>query len=280
MKTIKIEDVAKIYQDLLGHAYNVQVNNILQYTDNKIQACIYPTRRPYKVKGINSEVLEIYIEIYIPVKQREKQDTILNHINNSINGLKEGEFESVGDAWSFCSTLDFTRPLVPPQIDSGNICQLITLQGNVLVSASDGAMLLNDFEQTLIIEEENETTTGVLRVLKDDLNVENEPEQVFLCNEKMGGAYNKTQLSGKSITILLMNDPLCKRLVLAMEKIRPFHQNQIVEVETSIKKWGESHISKYILGNISRNGIAGAFSQITLTLLPISSVLEVGDDDE
>lgn len=280
MKTIKIEDVAKIYQDLLGHNYDVNVNNILEFSKNKIPVCVYPTRRPYKVKGINSEVLEIYIEVYIPITERLNQDNILNHINQTINGLQEGEFESGGETWSFYSTLDFTRPLMPPQIDSGSFNQLLSLQGNILVSASDGAMLLNDIEQTLTITEGETITTGELRVLRDDLNVENSPEQIFLCNEKMGGAYNKTQMSGKTITILLMNDPLCKRLVMAMEKIKPFDINQIFEIETKFKKWNESYTLKYVLTNLSRSSSAGAFSQISLTLLPISSILEAGDEDE
>lgn len=283
MKCVNIEDIAKVYGDLLGHNYCADVNSNFNFTGKKIQVCIYPTRTPYKVRNINSEVIQIAIEIYMPVTYTAQRDAILNHINKSINGLQEGEFESNGDTWSYCSTLDFTRPLMAPMVDSGQFMQLVSLQGQILVSASDGAMLLNDIKHELTIDEVDEngvitTTYGELKVLEDDTSSQNEPEATLMCNEAFASAYNKTQSSSMSINILLMNDNLCKRLVKAIERIEPFDKNQIFKLDTTYKKWDLKSSQEYILTSAVRSGRAGAFSVISLTFMHASSI--IGEEDE
>ena len=279
MKTINIEDIAKEYERLLGHNFDVKINTNLDYTNNKIQTCVYPTRRPYKVKDINSEVIEIYIEIYLPVTYVAQKDAWLNHINKAINGLVEGEFDSNGDTWSYCSTLDFTRPLMSPMVDSGQFMQLVSLQGQMLVSASDGAMLLNDVNYVLSVDEVEEngtitTTSGELKLLETNTNSTNEPESTLMCNEVFAGAYNRTQSSVLNLSCLVMNDRISRRFVQAIERIKPFEKNQIFNLSKVYKKWKLATNQKYILTDVTISGRAGAFSILTMSFMHASSVLE------
>lgn len=274
MKCVKIEDVAQIYEKLLGHNFDVKVNANLDFKSNKIQCCVYPTRRPYKVKDINSEVLDIYIEVYLPITYVAQQNAWLNHINKSINGLQEGEFESNGDKWSYCSTLDFTRPLMAPTVDSGQFMQLVSLQGQMLVSASDGAMVGNDIQYTLSFKENDKQYSGALRVLHKTTAMEKQTETTPLTGEKFAGAFNRTQAMSYTFIILLQKDDFHKRLFSAIEAFEPLEINQIFELSYYVPAYDIKQSKRLILSNGEVTENAGAFTTLTLAFMDASNVLE------
>ena len=151
--TFRIEDLAKVYQNILGNSYySIDVYSNLKVDGNIIQGIIKPYRRPFKLSNIKAETVELILEFYISVrKNKEKLDEFSDLAK--ICGLKKGTFTSNNKTYTYHSFLDFASPANAPVADFGDYTQVVILNGTCLVSeASGGAMVSNELKTEFIIE--------------------------------------------------------------------------------------------------------------------------------
>ena len=278
MTNLRVEDLALKIQEMLGENYRVNVNCDINPSSNKIQAVLYPTRKPYKIEGINSEVIEIYIELYMPVLIQEKKEQILAHVNRALNGYRKGIMTSNGEEFSFFSFLDFIRPLQAPVVDTGTMMQLIALTGSVLITGNDGAVASNEIKTSITLFPDNSerSITQEIEVLSATPENTVEPESPLMSREKKAKSFSKTQSNHYTYVFLLMKDKFCKAIVEGLYGEDCFELNQPFQITEVYPFWNDLTIVKdcvLVSGSISRN--AGAFATVTMTF---HDRLEVSDE--
>ena len=271
MTNLRVEDLAVKFQDLLGENYRVSVNCDINPSADKVQVVLYPSRKPYKIEGINSEVIEIYVELYMPVLIQETKEQILAQVNKALNGYRKGKIISNGEEFKFFSFLDFIRPLQAPVVDTGTMMQLIALTGSVLITGQNGALVGNEVETSFIFnpEKPEERLEGKVEVLSSSFSLVKEPESPQMASSKVAKAFNKTQVYSYSFTLLLLKDEIGERMLKGVRNILPFELNERVDIKEVYPPFkGVDNLeieNQCVITGCQMDRNAGAFTTVNFT---------------
>lgn len=205
---IRIEDIAKIYNDLIGNHFNIEVNCNLDVNGTQTQGIMFATRRPFAVSGLKAEALDINLEFYVNVTSKMNKLELLTEISKLL-GTKQGSYTSNGEEFTYSSFLEFGRPTSAPLVDMGNYKQVIFVNGSCFVSAKSGGVKMSNDIKTYL------TFNGKRgRVYPKIININNVREvdapTKANCNES--GAQVKTQGVARSLSIYDLRDDICKEL--------------------------------------------------------------------
>lgn len=271
MTNLRVEDLALKIQEMLGENYRVSVNCDVNPSANEVQVVLFTTRKPYKIEGINSEVMEIYIELYMPVLIQEKKEQILAQINSKLNGYRKGKIISSGEEYKFFSFLDFIRPLQAPVVDTGTMMQLIALTGSVLITGSNGALAGNEVETSFIFNPDNAETRleGKVEVLSSSFALVKEAESPQMASSNIAKAFNKTQVYSYSFTLLLLKNKIGERILKGVRNIQPFELNERVDIKEIYPPFtGVDNLeieNQCVITGCQLDRNAGAFSTVNIT---------------
>lgn len=258
---IRIEDLATMYNELLGDSYfDLAVNTNIDYMQSKTQAVIYATRRPFAIPNLDAETIELAFEFYINVDNPNTMYDMLNAINN-INGLKEGSFDSNDNTYTYTSFLTFPRPLSAPQADTGSLMQVVQLTGTVFISNSiSGIKMGNDVRTYLTIDETRE------EVFVSSSNIANtrESDAPTKLNQNQAQTKAKTQSVIRTLNIYDMRSTFCDNLEKIIEASDSGELNLPVTLERVYPTHTVTVESVITSGTIVEN--KGAFMTINLTL--------------
>lgn len=270
MKSFNMEDLAKVYQNILGdNHYSIDVYSNLKIDGNVVQGIMKPYRRPFKLQNINAETIEVTFEFYISVRKLQNKLDELATISK-ICGFRKGVFTSNGKSYTYHSFLDFATPANAPVADFGDYTQVVILTGTCLVAEPNGAMVSNDVKTVLTVNPDtNEEIQGELEVLTYSFGVTKTPESPQMANEIFAKTFNKSQSYTYSYTIIVLKNAICERLVKAARNIHPFGLNEIVKIKDSFPVFTNEKfdiINDCVVTSCSLIGQAGAFATIQLTL--------------
>lgn len=268
----RIEDLAKVYENILGSPYySIDVYSNLKIDGNVVQGILKPYRRPYKLSNIKAETVELIFEFYISVRKTQDKFDELSTLSK-ICGLQKGTFESNGKTYTYHSFLDFASPANSPIANFGDYTQVVVITGTCLVSEVDGGALVSNEIKTKLTfncgtDEEIEDYVEILNVQYGNTE---QTESPILANSDTAKSFNRAQNSSFAYTILLQKNKVGKRLLKAARKIEPFELNEIIKVTDYYPAFdndGPFNISNdCIVAGCDFAGQAGAFATITLTL--------------
>lgn len=270
MKSFNMEDLAKVYQNILGdNHYSIDVYSNLKIDGNVVQGIMKPYRRPFKLQNINAETIEVTFEFYISVRKLQNKLDELATISK-ICGFRKGTFESNGKTYTYHSFLDFATPANAPITDFGDYTQVVVVTGTCLVAEPNGAMVSNDIKTFLTVNPDtNEEIEGELEVLTYSFGVTKTPESPQMSNEIFAKTFNRSQSYTYSYSIIVLKNAICERLVKAAGNINPFELNEIVKIKNTFPAFTNASFeitNDCVVTNCSLTGQAGAFATIQLTL--------------
>lgn len=265
-----MEDLARVYQNLLGDKYySIDVNCNLSLDGNAVQGIMKPYRRPFKLENIHAETIEVSFEFYISVRKVDKKLDELKTLSK-ICGYQKGSFTSCNKTFNYHSFLDFATPASSPIVDYGDYTQCICIVGTCLVSASNGALVSNEIKTYLTINPNTENElTGQLEVLSFSYGVAKITESPQMANQEFAKGYNKSQSYTYNYTVLVMKNKICERLVKASRNIEPFGLNEVVKIKDIYPQFTTEEFSaetECIVTNCAFSGSAGAFATIEFSL--------------
>lgn len=281
-ESYKIEDLAKVYENILGSPYySIDVYSNLKIDGAAIQGIIKPYRRPYKLSNIKAETVELIFEFYISVRKKQDKLDELSTLSK-ICGLRKGTFTSNGKSYTYHSFLDFASPANSPIADFGDYTQVVVITGTCLVSEADGGALVSNEIKTKLTF--NAGTDKEISDFVEILNVQygdtKQTESPILANQNTAKSFNRAQNSSFAYTILLQKNKVGKRLLKAARKIEPFALNEIVKVTDYYPAFDTdgpfSNSNNCIVAGCDFVGQAGAFATVTLTL---QDALQFADTD-
>lgn len=268
----RIEDLAKVYENILGSPYySIDVYSNLKIDGNAVQGILKPYRRPYKLSNIKAETVELIFEFYISVRKTQDKFDELSTLSK-ICGLQKGTFESNGKTYTYHSFLDFASPANSPIANFGDYTQVVVITGTCLVSEMDGgALVSNEIKTKLTFNcgTDNEIE-DFIEVLSVQYGNTEQTESPILANSNTAKSFNRAQNSSFAYTILLQKNKIGKRLLKAARKIEPFELNEIVKVTDYYPAFdGDGPFNTFndcVVVGCDFVGQAGAFATVTLTL--------------
>lgn len=270
-ESYRIEDLAKVYENILGSPYySIDVYSNLKIDGAAIQGIIKPYRRPYKLSNIKAETVELIFEFYISVRKKQDKLDELSTLSK-ICGLRKGTFTSNGKSYTYHSFLDFASPANSPIADFGDYTQVVVITGTCLVSEADGgALVSNEIKTELIINpgKENEIS-GEIEVLSMGFGNTKTSESPQLINKTAACTFNRSQNYNYTYTIIVQKNKIGERLIKAARNIEPFALNEIVKIKDKFPVFSEESFTvttECVVLDCSYSGMAGAFGTITLTL--------------
>ena len=280
---VRLEDLAKEYQKIIGNRFDIELNVNLNIDSDRENGIMLATRQPYKISNIKAESLQIVLRFYTCCEYKNEYDDTIQ-ILSQLAGLNKGTFESNGKTYRYYSFLDFTRPLGDPVVDTGKFYQALELMGTCLVTQTQGGVLVGNEVETDIIfgkDTENELC-GKIEVLSASSNLVKTQEAPQMANSTIAKAFNNTQAYSYSYTILLMKNEICEKILKIIENIEPLEMNEKVIVIDHYPAFTTDKIDKERTvvmtgGSIDRN--AGAFVTATLTFQDLLVISNESDED-
>lgn len=267
---VKLEDLARAYEDLLGSEFAVYVDSMVNVDEDKIPIVMYATRMPYKIPNIDTETLQMGFSAYISCENKEAYAEKITRISRLL-GYNKGTLTSNGNTYTYYSFLDFSRPLTDPVVDSGEFMQSLVLSGTCLISGAQGALVGNDVKTELIFNpaDEENRLEGQVEVLSASCALVKDTESPQMANAIIGKSFNKTQLYSYSYTLLVLKNTIGERLVKGARNILPFSINERIDLKETFPAFtGESFntTNQCVFTGIQLDRNAGAFTTITITL--------------
>lgn len=267
---VKLEDLARAYEDLLGSEFAVYVDSMVNVDEDKIPIVMYATRMPYKIPNIDTETLQMGFSAYISCENKEAYAEKITRISRLL-GYNKGTLTSNGNTYTYYSFLDFSRPLTDPVVDSGEFMQSLVLSGTCLISGAQGALVGNDVKTELIFNpaDEENRLEGQVEVLSASCALVKDTESPQMANAIIGKSFNKTQLYSYSYTLLVLKNTIGERLVKGARNILPFAINERIDLKETFPAFtGESFntTNQCVFTGIQLDRNAGAFTTITITL--------------
>lgn len=281
MKSFNMEDLAKVYQNILGdNHYSIDVYSNLKIDGNVVQGIMKPYRRPFKLQNINAETIEVTFEFYISVRKVQNKLDELATISK-ICGFRKGTFESNGKTYTYHSFLDFASPANSPIANFGDYTQVVVVTGTCLVAEPNGAMVSNDIRTTLTINPDTANElSGELEVLTYSFGPTNSPESPQMANSIVAQTFNKTQSYNYTYTILVLKNAISERLIKAARNIQPFGLNENVRIKDTFPAFTDEPFeveNNCVVVECAFVGQAGAFATIQLSLHDAISIDNLDD---
>ncbi|MDD3862266.1 MAG: hypothetical protein PHV79_00205 [Clostridia bacterium] len=267
---VKLEDLAKAYETLLGAEFAVHVDSMVNVDENKIPIIMYATRMPYKIPNIDTETLQMGFSAYISCENKEAYAEKITRISRLL-GYNKGTLSSNGNTYTYYSFLDFSRPLTDPVVDSGEFMQSLVLSGTCLISGAQGALVGNDVITELVFNPTNIETRleGQVEVLTASCALVKDTESPQMANAVIGKSFNKTQLYSYSYQLLVLKNAIGERLLKGARNILPFGINERIDLKETFPAFtGESFntTNQCVFTGIQLDRNAGAFTTATITL--------------
>lgn len=225
---MKVEDLAKVYQNMLGAHYDIDVNCNLNLNGGAIQGIMFVAHRPFAVTGLKAETLELNFEFYVDATIKEKKLDVMEELKQ-ILGTKEGKFISEDIEYTYSSFLEFCRPTSAPLADEGRYRQVIFIHGSCFVSPVNGGVKMSNDIKTYL------TFNGIRgRVYPKIVNINNvrDVDAPTKANENENAAQVKTQGVSRSLTLYDLRDDICTELEKYIEVTDEFGDpNKLIEIE-------------------------------------------------
>lgn len=268
--SFNMEDLAKVYEQILSDKhFNVDVYSNLSNNDNYVQGIMKPYRRPFKLKNIKAETVELTFEFFIKITKKQDKLDELKTISK-ICGYLTKEFASNGKNYKIHSFLDFANPPSSPVIGMGEFTQCIVVTGTCLVSEPSGALVSNELKTEITFNKglENQIN-GFVEVLAHGFGPTTTPESTHMLNNDIASSYNKNQVYTFTYSILVLKNKVCERLVKAARQIQPLKLNESIFVKDYFPAFDNEPFeieNECIAVGCSFSGVAGAFATIELVL--------------
>lgn len=287
---IDLDLVAMEINRRLGSTFRVHVNGnpLIDRIGLGVEVVMSAQRTPFSIKNVDSETMEITLEIWSNCETAEKRTKVLHDLSE-ILGHSTGVLESaeIGEDekyknYDYAMFFEIQQPMSPPQVDMGVFRQLLILRGNILISGQvEGAVMSNNIFTYLTSSEtdgEGNPYRGYLPALSFAGSTEYGSENYRNVNSSVSDVEQVAEVWTAEITALLLNRPfdsyLSKRLQLVKnysdgnEHERVNRMNEVFTLERILPDYTYSKRMKLLGGNIVEQ--AGAFAQIKLTFQEIT----------
>lgn len=266
---VKLEDLAQVYQKIIGNRFSIRVNANFDLSDNRECGIMLATRQPYKIENIKAESIQVVLRFYTCCEDYDVYNSTIQQLGQ-LSGYNKGLFTSNGKEYKYNSFLDFTSPVNEPIVDTGEFCQVLEIMGTCLVTQTEGGALVGNEVETRIrvdIGKESEFE-DVIEVLSANTSLTKAQEAPQMSNKKTAKVFNSSQVYSFSYSILILKNRICERLIKALRGKEPFGLNeeiQITEIWPTFTSEPMTDTKRLVLtnGNLGRN--AGAFCTAELT---------------